>query len=90
MNTVILFVTTIVKPQNRTCYHSHEIRGLISGSGTSALFQALEVELLEKFSDHESIARFCGAFRKEEHAEWSVSQELWIALELCPFGSAAR
>lgn len=52
--------------------------------------QALEVELLKQFSNHESIARFCGAFRKTDEAEWSVSQELWIALELCTYGSAAR
>lgn len=52
--------------------------------------QALEVELLERFSAHESIARFCGAFKREEDALWSVSQELWIGLELCIFGSAGR
>ena len=48
------------------------------------------MELLERFSAHESIARFCGAFKREEDALWSVSQELWIGLELCTFGSAGR
>jgi hypothetical protein len=60
--------------------HARSLRGI----------QALEVELLERFSAHESIARFCGAFKREEDALWSVSQELWIGLELCTYGSAGR
>lgn len=52
----------------------------------------LEMEVLQKFSQHKNIARFFGAFYQQPtHATGNEkpTRKLWLALEYCAFGSAA-
>eukprot|EP00729_Bicosta_minor_P013593 gene13593-24323_t len=49
-----------------------------------------EVMVLEQHSRHVNIARFFGAYRKRADMLLTIEDELWLAMELCAYGTASN